>query len=137
MSLIRFINFRKVADDRGSLIAIEGNRTVPFDIRRIYYLTDLKAEVPRGFHAHRSLQQVAVCITGKCRIVLDNGREREEAWLDSADKGLFINNMVWREMHDFSHDCVLVVLASEYYSETDYIRDYAEFCHLAKHAQDS
>lgn len=137
MSLIRLINFKSIGDNRGNLVAIEGGSTVPFEIRRLYYLTDLKPGIPRGFHAHKKLQQVAICVAGRCRIVLDNGVERDETWLDAPDRGLLIGNMVWREMHDFSHDCVLVVLASEHYSEADYIRDHDEFLVLVKHAQDS
>ena len=137
MSLIRFVNLKSVVDDRGRLVAVEGGIDVPFEIRRLYYLTDLKSDIPRGFHAHRKLQQVAVCVAGRCRMVLDDGARREEAWLDAPDKGLFIGNMMWREMHDFSPDCVLLVIASEPFSEADYIRDYDEFLRLAGHAQDS
>lgn len=127
MSLIQIIQFPPLGDDRGSLVALEAHKTVPFDVKRIYYIFDTKAGVSRGFHAHRMLRQVAVCVTGKCRMVLDDGTQREEVWLDSPTKGLLIGDLVWREMHDFSPDCVLLVLASEYYSEDDYIRSYDEF----------
>ena len=127
MSLINLINFPPLGDDRGSLVALETNKTVPFDVKRVYYIFGTKACVSRGFHAHRTLQQVAVCVTGKCRMVLDDGQRREDVWLDSPTKGLLIKGLVWREMHDFSPDCVLLVLASEYYDEGDYIRDYSEF----------
>jgi len=121
------INLRVIGDDRGSLIALEKNCNLPFDIKRSYYIYATKPDVSRGYHAHVKLQQLAVCVTGKCRMVLDNGTSREEFWLDSPEKGLLINNMTWREMHDFSEDCVLVVFASEQYDEDDYIRDYDEF----------
>lgn len=127
MSIIKIIDFPPLGDDRGSLVALEAHKTVPFDIRRIYYIFGTKVGVSRGFHAHRALQQVAVCVTGKCRMVLDDGQRREEVWLDSPTKGLLIGNLVWREMHDFSPDCVLLVLASERYDETDYIRIYDDF----------
>jgi dTDP-4-dehydrorhamnose 3,5-epimerase-like enzyme len=127
LSLINLINFPPLGDDRGSLVALEAHKTVPFDVKRVYYIFGTQAGVSRGFHAHRALQQVAVCVTGKCRIVLDDGQRREEVWLDSPTKGLLIGDLVWREMHDFSPDCVLLVLASEHYSETDYIREYSEF----------
>jgi dTDP-4-dehydrorhamnose 3,5-epimerase-like enzyme len=127
MSLINWITFPALGDDRGSLVALEAEKTVPFPIKRVYYIFGTKEGVARGFHAHKQLQQVAVCVTGKCRMILDNGTKREEAWLDSPTKGLLIGDLIWREMHDFSEDCVLLVLASEHYDEADYIRDYGEY----------
>ncbi|BFM49634.1 FdtA/QdtA family cupin domain-containing protein [Marinomonas sp. THO17] len=127
MSLIQLINFPSLGDDRGSLVALESQQSIPFDIKRVYYIFGTQEGVARGFHAHKQLKQVAVCVTGRCRMVLDDGKYREEVWLDSASKGILIEDMVWREMHDFSEDCVLLVLASEYYDESDYIRDYVEF----------
>lgn len=127
MSLVQWINFPSLGDERGSLVALEGGKTVPFEIKRVYYIFGTQPNVARGFHAHRKLRQVAVCVTGKCRMVLDNGKKRDEAWLDSPNKGLVIKDMVWHEMHDFSSDCVLLVLASEHYDETDYIRLYSNF----------
>ncbi len=127
MNLIQWVDLKIFGDDRGSLIALEAEKTVPFDIKRVYYIFGTQQGVGRGFHAHHNLKQVAVCVTGKCRMILDDGKTREEAWLDSPIKGLLIGDLVWREMHDFSEDCVLLVLASEHYDETDYIRDYNEF----------
>ena len=127
MSLIKTISLKSLGDERGSLVALEGNKSVPFDIKRVYYIFGTKEGVSRGFHAHKNLKQLAVCVTGSCRFVLDNGKSREEIILDSATTGLVIEDLTWREMHDFSPDCVLMVLASEYYDEADYIRDYNEF----------
>ncbi len=127
MSLIQWVDFPPLGDDRGSLVALEAHKTVPFEIKRVYYIFGTQSGVARGFHAHRNLKQIAVCVTGKCRMILDDGAKREEAWLESPTKGLIIDNFVWREMHDFSTDCVLLVLASEHYDETDYIRNYDEF----------
>ena len=127
MSLGQLINLPNLSDDRGGLVAIEANNTIPFDIKRIYYIFAASKYKPRGFHAHKDLKQLAVCVSGNCRFILDNGAIREEVLLDSPTKGLIIDSMMWREMHDFSADCVLLVLASEYYMESDYIRDYAEF----------
>lgn len=129
--LVKLIDFPSLGDDRGDLVALEANKTVPFDIKRVYYIFGTRADVARGFHAHKALKQVAVCITGSCRMVLDNGYHKEEVVLDSAVKGLVIEGLVWREMHDFSPDCVLLVLASEHYDEADYIRDYQEFRELS------
>ena len=132
MSLIKFIDFPALGDERGSLVALESEKTVPFSIKRVYYIFGSNAGVSRGFHAHKRLQQVALCITGKCRMILDDGRQRNEVWLDSPNKGLIIGDLVWREMHDFSEDCVLLVLASEHYDEADYIRDYDKFKEIVK-----
>jgi len=127
MSLIQTIYFSPLGDERGSLVALEANKTVPFDVKRVYYIFGTKPGVSRGFHAHRALQQVAVCVAGKCRMILDDGARHNEVWLDSPTKGLLIGDLVWHEMHDFSSDCVLLVLASEHYNEADYIRSYDEF----------
>lgn len=127
MSLINIIEFPPLGDDRGSLVALEAQKSIPFDVKRVYYIFGTQPGVSRGFHAHRALQQVAVCVTGKCRMILDNGTQKQEVWLDSPTKGVLIGDLVWREMHDFSPDCVLLVLASEHYDETDYIRNYEDF----------
>lgn len=132
MSLIKWIDFQILGDERGSLVAIEQGKLIPFEIKRIYYLYDTAAGVSRGFHAHRNLKQVAICVSGRCRMVLDTGHVREDVWLDCPTKGLLIENMVWREMHDFSPDCVLLVIASQPYDEIDYIRDYQDFLTIQK-----
>lgn len=131
MSLINLIDFPALGDERGSLVALESEQTIPFNIKRIYYLFGTQQGVARGFQAHHNLQQVAVCITGKCRMILDDGHHREEVWLNSSTKGLVIGDLVWREMHDFSEDCVLLVLPSEHYDENDYIRHNDEFLKVA------
>lgn len=127
MSLVRLLEFPELGDGRGSLIALESLHQIPFEMKRIYYIYGTKKGISRGFHAHKALQQVAVCVSGKCRMVLDNGHEKRDVWLDSPSKGLFIDKMIWREMHNFSFDCVLLVMASDYYVESDYIRSYEEF----------
>ena len=127
MDLIKIIDLPSLGDERGSLIALEGNDSVPFDIKRVYYLFGTKKGVARGFHAHKALKQLAVCVSGSCRFVLDNGLEKQDIVLDSPLKGLIIDKMIWREMYDFSDDCVLMVLADEVYDEDDYIRDYEDF----------
>ncbi|MCE3255433.1 MAG: WxcM domain protein [Rickettsiaceae bacterium] len=127
---IEIIDFEIKGDERGSLIALEGNKNIPFEIKRIYYIFDTKEGVQRGFHAHKKLKQILVCVRGSCKILLDDGKEKSEVILDSPDKGLLIESVIWREMFDFSPDCVLVVLADNYYDEEDYIRDYEEFLEL-------
>jgi dTDP-4-dehydrorhamnose 3,5-epimerase-like enzyme len=132
VSLIKTISLKPLGDERGLLVALEGNKSVPFDIKRVYCIFGTKEGVARGFHAHRNLKQVVVCVTGSCRFVLDNGKQREEVVLDKSTIGLLINDLTWREMYDFSPDCVLVVLANGYYNENDYIRDYREFVDRVK-----
>ena len=132
MSLIQVVNLKKLGDDRGGLVALESNKNIPFNVKRIYYIFGTKNNVSRGFHAHKALKQLAVCISGSCRMLLDDGKTKESILLDRPTKGLLINDLIWREMHDFSEDCVLLVLASERYDESDYIRDYDEFKSLVK-----
>jgi dTDP-4-dehydrorhamnose 3,5-epimerase-like enzyme len=132
VSLTSWIDFKVLGDERGQLVALEQHKNIPFNVRRVYYLFDTKLDVSRGFHAHKNLQQVAVCLAGKCRMRLDNGFDKENIWLDSPNKGLFIDKMIWREMHNFSEDCILLVLASNHYDEDDYIRDYQEFIEYMK-----
>ena len=127
MSLVNLIELPSLGDDRGSLVSIEMRKHIPFDVQRVYYIFATKDGVSRGFHAHKQLKQFAICVSGRCRITLDNGVDKQTVWLDSPFKGLVITGMVWREMHDFSDDCVLLVLASEHYDESDYIRNYQEF----------
>lgn len=131
MSLIKWVDFQILGDERGSLVALETDRAVPFEIKRVYYIYRTGENVSRGFHAHRNLKQVAICVAGRCRMVIDNGYVREDTWLDCPTKGLLIESMVWREMHDFSPDCVLLVLASEHFDESDYIRNYETFLEAA------
>jgi len=131
MSTVKLVNFKALGDERGGLVSLEGNRDIPFDIKRVYYIYDTEIGVARGFHAHRDLKQIAICVKGSCKFIIDNGRDREEITLDSPLKGILIESMQWREMHDFSTDCVLMVLASELYDESDYIRDYQEFLKCA------
>lgn len=131
MSLIKLVELKNLGDERGSMVAIEAKKSIPFDINRVYYIFGTKPGVSRGFHSHIDLQQIAVCVSGRCRMLLDDGKSRESVWLDEPTKGLLIGNNMWREMHDFSEDCVLVVLASEHYDEADYIRSYDEFLRRA------
>ncbi len=123
----QLIDLKIMGDERGSLIALEENHNVPFDIKRVYYIYGTKAGVRRGYHAHRDLKQIAIALSGSCKFHLDDGKETEEFLLDSPDRGLMIEGLIWREMYDFSPDCVLMVVASEYYDETDYIREYNAF----------
>jgi dTDP-4-dehydrorhamnose 3,5-epimerase-like enzyme len=131
---IELIQLQRHGDHRGGLVALEENANVPFSVKRVYYLFDTKAGVRRGLHAHRSLQQLAIAVRGQCQFVLDDGRERVEFTLDNPAEGLLIRPGIWREMYNFSEDCVLMVLADQLYDATDYIRDYTEFLSMKQTA---
>lgn len=126
MQIIKYA-FQQHGDERGSLVALEEFRDIPFEIKRVYYMYDTKEGVHRGFHAHKSLEQILICIHGSCKILLDNGIEKKIVYLERPYEGLYVANNMWREMYDFSNDAVLMVLASEVYNEEDYIRSYDEF----------
>lgn len=114
-------------DERGHLVSFEEKRDIPFEVKRVYYMFDTKPGFVRGKHAHKNLEQLLVCVHGSVKILLDDGKEREEVLLDNPYEGLYLAHNVWREMYDFSDGAVLMVFASEYYDEDDYIRDYDEF----------
>lgn len=125
------LDFKTLGDDRGSLIALEENYNTPFAIKRVYYIFETKSGVRRGYHAHKYLKQLAICISGSCTFLLDDGITKKDILLDSPNKGLLIEGLVWREMYDFSEDCILLIVASEHFNEDDYIRDYGTFLKLA------
>lgn len=124
---MNLIKYKIKGDSRGSLIALEANKDIPFEIKRIYYIFDTKEGVVRGRHAHKALEQILICVSGSCTIVIDDGKERTEVVLNKPDIGLYIGPNMWREMKDFSPGAVLLVLASDFYNEADYIRNYDEF----------
>lgn len=121
-----------MGDDRGSLVAVETQQDLPFELKRVYYIFGTKEGVERGFHAHKNLQQVAVAVRGSCTMVLDDGREKTEVLLNDPTQGLYIGSMLWRVMKDFSEDCVLLVFADQHYTESDYIRNYDDFLNEIK-----
>ena len=129
MQIVKYV-FQQHGDERGQLVALEEHKDIPFEIKRVYYMYDTKKDVHRGFHAHKSLEQILICIHGSCKVLLDNGTEKKIVSLEKPYEGLYIANNMWREMYDFSEDAVLMVLASEYYKEEDYIRDYNEFLRM-------
>ena len=125
--LVRYAEFEVKGDDLGWLVAIEGQKNIPFAIQRAYYIFGTRAGVRRGKHAHHTLRQLMVCLSGSCKVLLDDGKRREHVLLARNDRGLYIDPMVWHEMYDFSAGCVLLVLADGCYDVADYIRDYAAF----------
>ncbi|AOL12508.1 MULTISPECIES: sugar 3,4-ketoisomerase [Enterobacter] len=119
-------------DERGSLVSLERNSNIPFDIRRVYYIFDTENGVTRGYHAHKKLMQMAIVLKGSCDFILDDGNERISITLNNPAQGLLINSFIWREMKNFTPDCVLMILADNEYDESDYIRDYDQFRSMAK-----
>ncbi|MBQ3754695.1 MAG: WxcM-like domain-containing protein [Clostridia bacterium] len=124
---IRWIDFQKHGDDRGSLVVAEYEKEIPFLVKRIYYIFGVSDDKRRGFHSHKDLLQVYIAIHGSVKVMLDDGDKQETVLLDNPAQGLYIGHNVWREIFDFSNDAVLLVLASEKFSESDYIRNHDEF----------
>lgn len=126
MQVVKYV-FQPHGDERGQLVALEEYKDIPFGIKRVYYMYDTVEGVVRGKHAHKTLEQILVCIHGSCKILLDDGKEKKIVPLEKPYEGLYVSNSMWREMYDFSEDAVLMVLASDVYKEEDYIRDYEQF----------
>ena len=133
MQILKYV-FQQHGDERGQLVALEEFKDIPFEIKRVYYMYDTGEGIHRGFHAHKTLKQILICIHGSCKVLLDNGQEKKMVSLEKPYEGLYISHNMWREMYDFSPDAVLMVLASEYYDESDYIRDYDQFLNSVKEA---
>lgn len=129
---IQLIQLQTHGDVRGALVALEDGKNVPFEIHRVYYLFATQPDVTRGLHAHRELKQMLIAVRGSCRILLDDGKEKVNVLLDDPAQGLIIDSLIWREMYQFSDDCVLLVLANQHFDETDYIRDYSVFINLVE-----
>jgi len=123
----RIINFKKISDPRGNLTVIESKKDIPIEIKRVYYIYEVPGGKSRGGHAHKNLEQIMISISGSFNVVVDDGQQRKRYYLDHPYYGLYIPRMIWREMDNFSPGAVCLVLASDYYSESDYIRDYGEF----------
>lgn len=129
---VGLIEFPRHTDEYGSLVPIEGSDTVPFDIKRVYYIYGVENGMRRGFHSHVNLEQVLICVSGCVKILVKTPWEEEEILLNHPQKGLYIGPMIWREMFDFSEDAVLLVLASDHYKVEDYIRDYGRYEKMAR-----
>jgi dTDP-4-dehydrorhamnose 3,5-epimerase-like enzyme len=129
---VRLIELPKVQDPRGNLTFIESDRHIPFPIRRVYYLYDVPGGETRGGHAHKQLEQLIVAASGSFEVILDDGFERKQWFLNRSYYGLYIPRLVWRELVNFSSGSVCLVLASQQYDEADYYRDYQKFVEVAK-----
>ena len=132
LSDCRIVHLPKIADPRGNLTFIEGERHIPFEIRRAYYLYDIPGGETRGGHAHKILEQFVIAVSGSFDVILDDGRQRKRFQLNRPFFGVYIAPMVWRELENFSSASVCLVLVSQPYDESDYHRDYQRFLQAAQ-----
>lgn len=130
----KILDLPKIHDPRGNLTFVEGSRQIPFEIRRVYYLYDVPGGSERGGHAHLALHQFVIAMSGSFDIVLDDGFDKKRIHLNRSYMGLYLPPMTWRELDNFSSGSVCMVLASEYFDEADYVRDYSDFmCRVHGH----
>lgn len=132
LSRCQIIDLPKISDPRGNLTFIEGGRHIPFEIKRVYYLYDVPGGSERGAHGHRNLQQLIIAMSGSFDVVLDDGFEKKSFHMNRSYFGLYVSPMIWRDITNISSGAVLMVLASEFYSASDYFRDYDEFLLAAR-----
>jgi dTDP-4-dehydrorhamnose 3,5-epimerase-like enzyme len=123
----KLIELPRIHDPRGNLTFVEGSHHVPFDIKRVYYLYDVPGGAERGGHAHKQLEQLIVAMSGSFDVILDDSYEKRRVHLNRSYNGLYVPRMIWRELDNFSSGSVCMVLASNYYDETDYYRDHVDF----------
>ncbi len=128
----RMIEFPQKGDDRGHLVIVEGNQDIPFEIKRVFYIYGSDKDVIRGKHANYNTEFVLINVAGTSKVKVDDGTEQKIFSLDRPHTGIFLPRMVWKDMYDFSEDSVLLVLASEHYDETEYIRSYPEYLEIMK-----
>ena len=121
------VDLPKINEPRGNLTFIEGGRHIPFEIKRVYYLYDVPGGAERGGHAHRDLHQLIIAMSGSFDVVLNNGAQQKRFHLNRSYSGIYICPMIWRELDNFSSGSVCMVLASNFYDEADYYRNYQEF----------
>ena len=137
MSLSKFkiVELPKIADPRGNLTLIEAERNIPFAIKRVYYLYDVPGGATRAGHGHKTLQQLIIAMSGSFDVVLDDGTQRERYHLNRSYNGLYVCSMMWREIDNFSSGSVCMVLASDFFDEADYFRNYDDFVEATKALQ--
>lgn len=128
------VTLPRIVDERDGVLCIMNSlREIPFEIKRVYFINNLDScSSVRGKHAHRKLRQVIFCINGSFTLTLDDGVHQQEIEMKRENEGIILGPMLWHTMHDFSGGCVLLIAASDYFDESDYIRDYAEFMRLVR-----
>lgn len=123
---IKIIKIPKIEDPRGNLSVIENN-VIPYEIKRVYYLYDVPSGAERGGHSHKEQQEFLIALSGSFDVILNDGKEQEKVTLNKPFEGLLISNGIWRELKNFSSAAVCLVVASDVFSEDDYIREFEEF----------
>lgn len=129
----KVIDFDIHPDERGNLTSVSDMKEIPFEIKRIYYTWDMPKDAIRGGHAHRDLEEVMICLHGSCDFVLDDGKEKITITLDRPNKGLYVSAHLWRHFTNFSSDCVVILIASDYFHPEDHVKDYNEFLEIISH----
>lgn len=132
LSNIGLINFPKILDERGNLSFLQGNKEIPFDIKRVYWIYDVPGGEMRGGHAYRNLDEVIIALSGSYEVVLHDGNQEHRFHLNRSYYGLYVPKMIWRHIENFSTNSLALIVASENYDEKEYIRDFAEFLNLKK-----
>lgn len=128
--ICKVLNFKDLGDERGKLVVVEGEKDIPFDIKRVFYIYGSDPDIRRGQHANLESEFVLINVSGKSKVWVTNGKEEQIIDLDVPMKGVYLPKMVWKDMYDFSSDSVLLVLASTHYNGTEYIRDYDNYLKL-------
>ena len=127
---VKLFELPKIEDPRGNLSFLEENNHVPFEVKRSYWIYDVPGGQVRGGHAYGELQEVIIAISGSFDVVIHDGEKEERYFLNRSYYGLYVPQMVWRQLENFSTNSLCLVLASTTYNESDYIRDFKEFCNL-------
>lgn len=128
MKGVKIIKLPNLGDERGELVVAEGNnKEIPFDIKRVFYIYKTSEGTVRGKHANRNSKFFFINVSGSCKIKINNGIEEKIVILDKPHEALYMEEMIWKEMYDFSENAILIVLSSEYYDSKEYIRDYSEY----------
>lgn len=135
LSNCKIVDLPKIADPRGNLTFIEAARNVPFEIKRVYYLYDVPGGATRAGHGHKTLQQLIIAMSGSFDVTLDDGTARQRYHLNRSYNGLYVSSMMWREIDNFSSGSVCMVLASDFFDESDYFRYYDDFLEAVKARQ--
>lgn len=133
MNRVKLLDFQQKGDDRGHLVVAEGGIDIPFDIKRVFYIYGSGRDVVRGKHANRKTEFVMINVAGTSKVSVKDGEGNEATYcLDRPHMGIYLPQMIWKDMYDFSDDSVLLVLASEHYDPNEYIRDYAKFLEIIR-----
>lgn len=127
MKRYKLLSFNQLGDSRGNLIALEGMKNIPFEIKRIFYIYETDQNIIRGQHANKKSEFVLINLAGNCKVKIDDGKNKETITLNKASEGIYIDKMVWKDMYDFSKDSILLVLSNQPYDSEEYVKNYIEF----------